>query len=170
MKKIIDFKVLQLLALTLLVVALATSCEDEPINNYTENTLTTDDTFQNSDSLLYKEVDSLLMRQLDTKFYQNVLTKDSLYIINTLSEYNRLFPLCTLSDFDITRNTLFAIRGIEPYCIIDKSMYIRDSTTGYDFIFDVEIGDCTTPGSWLFLFYTNRKIYANQVYTVVVNR
>ena len=161
-------KVLPLVVVAFIGIFFAISCEKE--ENAPEPII---DYFNNSDSLLYREVDTLFLWTCWTD--TNVIwrrwtwTRDSLYVINTMSDFNNLLPSFSLPDFDVSKNTFFALYGSEPQLVDAKSMSIIDSNMTYKFIFNIVSSCCETAQPWLFLFYTNRKIFPNQIDTVIIN-
>jgi hypothetical protein len=169
MKTTLINKVLPLVVVAFIGLFFAISCEKE--KNAPEPIII--DYFNNSDSLLYKDVVPLFARACRTD--TNVIwrpwtwTADSLYVINTMSDFNNLLPSFSLPDFDVSKNTLFALYGTEPTLVDSMAMRIIDSNMTYKFIFDIVSSWCTEPDTWLFLFYTNRKIYPNQVDTIIIN-
>ena len=169
MKTTLINKVLPLVVVAFIGLTFAISCEKE--KNAPEPIII--DYFNNSDSLLYKEVDTLFLRacRTDTNIAWQpwTWTQDSLYVINTMSDFNNLLPSYSLPDFDVTKNTFFALLGSEPTLVDEKSFSIIDSNSIYRFVFDIVRSVACEPQQWLFLFYTNRKIYPNQIDTVVIN-
>ena len=169
MKTTLINKVLPLVVVAFIGLFFAVSCEKE--KNAPEPIII--DYFNNSDSLLYKDVAPLFFRACRTD--TNVIwrpwtwTADSLYVINTMSDFNNLLPSFSLPDFDVTKNTLFALYGSEPTLVDSMAMRIIDSNMTYKFIFNIVSSCCETAQPWLFLFYTNRKIFPNQIDTVIIN-
>ena len=169
MKTTLINKVLPLVVVAFIGLFFAISCEKE--KNSSEPIII--DYFNNSDSLLYKEVDTLFRRtcRTDTNIVWRAWTwtQDSLYVINTMSDFNNLLPSFSLPDFDASKNTFFALYGSEPSLVEEKSFSIIDSDSTYKFVFNIVRGGACEPQGWLFLFYTNRKIYPNQIDTVIIN-
>ena len=135
MKTTLINKVLPLVVVAFIGLFFAISCEKE--KNSSEPIII--DYFNNSNSLLYKEVDTLFLRacRTDTNIAWQpwTWTQDSLYVI----------------------------------LVDEKSFSIIDSNSIYRFVFDIVRSVACEPQQWLFLFYTNRKIYPNQIDTVVIN-
>lgn len=152
MKKRILKTALPLIAVALVGVAIATSCEKEK----------TDD-----------QEKTINIRHYDVPFglTSDKLTLDSLYVINNYDDYINILGngelIAELPILNFNKKTLFVMCGNAPCVIdrIDKLTQVRKDSYRLDVT--LEEGTCLSIDPWNMFFTTDFKINSKQVVTYI---